>query len=394
MIRGQRGEVIGAGWRVPGGEEFDKRIIGTMFVPYIKGDEVWGVAKIYNDSAIKMMGNETLSNSPAVVFRDPKVNSKMELEDGSTLLIEGKPSLLDHLAICEHGVWDKGGEPNGIRADSTGVSEMAEEHIKENEDKVADKKADADGEKLDKVLAHLDSVAKMCDSLSSRMDAYEEKEKADAEEDESEKKDEDLDDNKPEPVAADSKKKADRARKDAEEEEMADKAKKDAEEEMAKAKADSAEMRKKIADLEARIPKQMSDDDFAKMADAQARADSVANAFGKRAPRPLDGENLDRYRRRLATGFKEHSPAWGKIDLNKINDAGAFEIAENQIYADAMSAARNPIDIEEGVLRPITSRDPQTDRLTTTFVGRNTFIKAMKSPVRMVAGINTRSNAA
>ena len=41
---------------------------------------------------------------------------------------------------------------------------MADE---KTEDKVVDKKADADaGEKLDKVLAHLDSVASMCDSLS------------------------------------------------------------------------------------------------------------------------------------------------------------------------------------------------------------------------------------
>jgi hypothetical protein len=38
----------------------------------------------------------------------------MTLEDGSVLLIEGKPSLLDHVAICELGVWDKGKDPEGI----------------------------------------------------------------------------------------------------------------------------------------------------------------------------------------------------------------------------------------------------------------------------------------
>ena len=46
------------------------------------------------------------------------------------------------------------------------------EHDKEIEK--ADAKVDADaGEKLDKVLAHLDSVMQAADALSSRMDAYE-----------------------------------------------------------------------------------------------------------------------------------------------------------------------------------------------------------------------------
>ncbi len=401
-------------WEHPEGsvlnaQEFDERIVGTMFYPYLKGDEVWGVAKMYNAAAIQRMETDGLSNSPAVVFIDPKVNSKIELEDGSTLLIEGKPSLLDHLAICERGVWDKGGEPNGVRTDSNeGVTKMAEDKDKA-EEMAADKKADADaGEKLDKVLAHLDSVASMCDSMNARMDSFEEEMEKGKDSSKKDADESDFEDGKAEEVAAD------KAKKDAEEEGdkskdkkaykdykakkdedemMADRAKKDAEEEVAKAKADSADLRKKIADLESRIPKQLSDDDFTKMADAQARADSVANAFGKKAPRPLDGENLERYRRRLANGFKAHSTTWGKIDLNKINDAGAFEIAEGQIYDDAMVAARNPVDLEDNVLREIHYDDPATNRRTTKFVGRRTFIHGMKSPVRHIGGFNTTARS-
>ena len=99
-------------------DEFGSRVVGTMLWPYIDGDEVWGIAKVFDADAIKAMSDKQLSTSPAVVFRDQSVNCKMELEDGSTLLIEGKPSLLDHLAICEVGVWDKGGPPEGIRTDS------------------------------------------------------------------------------------------------------------------------------------------------------------------------------------------------------------------------------------------------------------------------------------
>jgi 8-oxo-dGTP pyrophosphatase MutT (NUDIX family) len=103
-------------------EEFAKRIVGTMFLPYIKMDEVWGVARIYDSEAIKMIVNDQLSTSPSVVFRDTSVNYTIELEDGDKLLVEGKPSFVDHLAICEKGVWDKGGDPSGIRVDSDGMN--------------------------------------------------------------------------------------------------------------------------------------------------------------------------------------------------------------------------------------------------------------------------------
>jgi 8-oxo-dGTP pyrophosphatase MutT (NUDIX family) len=99
-------------------DEFAKRIVGTMFLPYIKGEDVWGIARVYDAEAISMITDEQLSTSPSVVFRDPKVNYNIELEDGGTLLVEGKPSFVDHLAICEKGVWDKGGDASGIRIDN------------------------------------------------------------------------------------------------------------------------------------------------------------------------------------------------------------------------------------------------------------------------------------
>ena len=93
-------------------DEFIDRVAGTVFLPYIKGDEVWAVVKIYDAEAIKEMEERQLSTSPAVLLSG---GEKMELEDGSHLLIEGKPKLLDHLAIgIERGVWDKGGPASGI----------------------------------------------------------------------------------------------------------------------------------------------------------------------------------------------------------------------------------------------------------------------------------------
>src|SRR5215472_12812205 len=99
-------------------DSFGERVIGTMQLPYIKGDDVWGIARIYDRKAIDDVLEGELSTSPSVVFRDPSVNYEIELQDGKTMLIEGSPSYVDHLAVCSKGVWDKGGEPSGIRVDS------------------------------------------------------------------------------------------------------------------------------------------------------------------------------------------------------------------------------------------------------------------------------------
>lgn len=101
-------------------DEFARRIIGTMFLPYIKLNEVWGVARLYDEEAIKLVVTTQMSTSPSVVFRDPHVNYNIELDNGETLLVEGNPSFVDHLAVCEKGVWDKGGEATGIRIDDAG----------------------------------------------------------------------------------------------------------------------------------------------------------------------------------------------------------------------------------------------------------------------------------
>jgi hypothetical protein len=63
------------------------------------------------------------------VFRDTKVNYNIEMEDGSNLLVEGPPSFVDHLAICEKGVWDKGGDASGIRIDSEAAGEPREKTV-------------------------------------------------------------------------------------------------------------------------------------------------------------------------------------------------------------------------------------------------------------------------
>lgn len=337
-------------------EEFNDRIVGTIFYPYIKGDEVWGIAKMYDESAILLMKAGQLSTSPCVVLRDPADKSTVELGDGTKLLIEGEPSLLDHIAICGQGVWDKGEEPSGVVNHLIGDVQMTEEEQKaadakarkDAEELEAKTKSDAEAvEKLDKLLTCMDSVTTAVDSLSKRMDAME---AGDEGEGEAEK------------LAAD------KARKDAEEKEAKDKA--DAEEEEAKKKADAEELKSvkdKLADLETKMPKELSDADYSEMADSQAKADNVFSLFGKSAPRPLQGETNIAYRKRLASGLKDHSTEWKGVDLSTLPDS-AFSIAEGKVYADAAVAARSPALAPDGELMTIT-RDLPSGHREHTFVG-------------------------
>jgi hypothetical protein len=154
------------------------------------------------------------------------------------------------------------------------------------------------------------------------------------------------------------------------------------------AKADSVEtLRLKLKRLEALL-KPKSDDEHAAFADAQAKADAVFNGFGQRAPRPLEGEALLDYRKRLATKLKTYSPAWKTVKFSQL-PAEAFGIAESQVYSDAISAAANPIDLEAGELRAVTKTDPTTGVRTIVFYGKESFVKQMGRPGRRVASFRT-----
>jgi 8-oxo-dGTP pyrophosphatase MutT (NUDIX family)/outer membrane biosynthesis protein TonB len=371
-------------------KEYSDRNVGSVFIPYIKGDEVWAICKIWDRPTAKYMENNQLSTSPAVVFRDPDVNTELKLEDGTAFLIEGNPSLLDHVAICEVGVWDKGGDPKGIITE--GIIEMAKEEevkkdaMEEEAKKDAAAKADAEaGQKLDKILAHLDSVSTKVDSFGSRLDALEKQEKDEPKKDaakkdnekEMEKSKHNIDDS--EKAKKDAEEKEEKAKKDAEEKE--EKAKKDAavkkdreEDEKSSSKEDStrrdSDLTKRIADLESKLPKNMSDSDFKTLSDTQARADRVFNFLGKSAPRFLNGETNEAYRRRLASELQPHSKEMSKIDLHKISQPEAFDILETKIYADAEYAGLHPSDVASDTLREIVTVDRTTGRRMITFAGQ------------------------
>lgn len=179
------------------------------------------------------------------------------------------------------------------------------------------------------------------------------------------------------------------ARKDSEEEK---KARADAEEKEkaeAKAKADAAE--KERMDAEEKAKADAAKADMAseeEYADCQSRADAVFQQFGKSAPRPLQGEGLMAYRRRLLRTMQPHSKAWEKADLATIGDSTAFGIAETAIYADAQVAASSIGGDAGGGLRAIKRRN-DAGHTVTTFAGRaGAWMDDFRAPVRALVSIN------
>lgn len=381
------------------GQEYKDRVIGAIMLPYIRNGEVWGIARINDEAAAAFMAANQLSTSPAVVLGSDG-NETVEMQDGSPLLIEGKPALLDHIAICERGVWDQGGLPSGI---ATTGAVMAEA-----ETAAGDRRADNDEPSMEDRMA--DAVSRIGDAVSAKlMDAIEklggrldalEKGRRDAEapgdgdaagaagleEAEARKREEEdrrmAEARREEGGEADAARR-DTARRDAEGEAERRKAAEEgarAERERAerdraerdradKARADAAQVSGLAKEVEAlrsqlkALTTPLSEDEVNALARAQARADSLAGMFGQQAPIPMSGENTAAYRRRAAAAFQQYSERFKTMDLGGLPPA-AFDSIEGAIYADAEAAARNPKVGQPGALIPIVSRDSAGRQIT------------------------------
>lgn len=384
--------------------EFASRVVGTIALPYVKSNEVWGIAKIYDASTIQMIEDHRLSTSPAVVFRDPTANTTERLPDGETLLIEGKPSLLDHLAICEQGVWDKGGQPTGVATTATATN--GDTAVPDDMDPNA--KADQGGapaapDKMDEMLGRLDAIATRLDALEGGpAPAVEDPEPSAPVKPMPAAADADGEEFPPEITSMPRETDADRMRFDmacagykADRQAKADAAAaaeaegKATKEGLVRMDSVTAAMRKELDELRARLTPP-AEEESREMAAEQVRADAVYAQHGASAGRPLAGETLLAYRRRMAQGLQAHSDAWKGIDLGTL-PAAALEIATTAIYADAAKAARNPVDVPLGQLREIVTQD-STGRRITSFVGEpRSWMEQFGGTRRRVTGINNGS---
>lgn len=346
-------------------EEFKDRAIGSVMLPYIKGDEVWGIAKIYDSEAMAEIAEGDISTSPSVVFDNTAGNTTLTTENGEPLLIEGVPFLLDHIAIVtkargSKGVWDKGGDAAGVLLTNPEVSDMTE--------KMIEPKADAQGEKLDAILQAIGSLATRVDSMEKNLPA------------------------EPLITAADEDDSKKAAKADEEEKEEA---KDDAEGSNPVVHGQAGEIKpdedaKSDEDKEEEAAK--ADEEEAKYADAQAKADSVLAAFGKSASRPLSGEALMSYRKRLLRGLQAYSDSYKEVNLNSIKDAKLLALAEKQIFADALVAAKSPTMFAADQLIEINEKD-RAGRTITKFKGAmSAWLDDFKVPPMRATQFHTSNN--
>ncbi|MHB8816950.1 MAG: NUDIX domain-containing protein [Steroidobacteraceae bacterium] len=350
-------------------KEYAARSVGSVFLPYIVPEQeaVWSIAKVYDGATIKLMEKEQLSTSPMVETNGPKI----KLEDGKHILLEQKPEFISHVAICDAGVWDKGGPPSGVQsstATSPETTTMAEKPEERQEQK-PDAAVPMDGEKLDAVLEHLKGLHAKHDALASciaehgkRLDAIEGKTTHPVEPSErpdgAEPGEEPGEKSK---TAALTEERTENGVQENDSTKHPDSAT------VTALRQDNAALRARIDAIDNKI-KDMPEDERSRFVSAQQRADRVAQAFGDSARRWLSGERLASYRRALAQPYQKYSPAWKDIDLSSLPD-NALEIAETQIYADAWGSATKPsvLNAVEG-LREITEED-RTGRKISKFYG-------------------------
>jgi broad specificity phosphatase PhoE len=151
------------------------------------------------------------------------------------------------------------------------------------------------------------------------------------------------------------------------------------EEEESKSKMDEDEEAKKC------------DEDEAAYADCQAKADSVYSAFGKSASRPLQGESLMAYRKRMVRGLQAHSDEMKNVNINSIKDEAMLSIVEKRVYADAVVASRGTGAIGKGQLIELHKTD-RAGRTITEFRGdMEAWLGEFKLPASRVVKFHTEN---
>nr|WP_202118688.1 DUF2213 domain-containing protein [Escherichia coli] len=355
-------------------EDFKSRNVGSVMLPYIRGDEVWAVCRVYLQSIVEEITEGDVSTSPSVVFNSTSGN--VEVQEGDTnFLIEGVPFLVDHIALVtkDHGslgVWDKDRIPAGVEVTNTGEIEMEKEELQALLQGVVNDALSGINQKIDGVVTRMDSLEQRD---KARADAEEQAKK---EAEEKAKADE----------AAEEQRKADEAvAKEAEEKAKADEAAaKDAEE---KAKADSEAEEQRKADEEAE--KERND---SALAEAQAKADSAFSACGKNAPAPFSGENALDYRKRALIAMQKHSPAHKDVNIRAIADSATLAVLEDAIFSAARQSIEKEMMSTQGQLHKRIRSDEAGRRITEYQGDPNVWLGAFKIPGRRLAKINTQGS--
>jgi hypothetical protein len=389
-------------------------------LPYVKGDEVRGVAKIFDEDAAVAMQSTHRSTSPGVT--PPKGSVASELNDGTKVLAEGLPLILDHLAVCEVGVWDKDGPPDGIRLDALSrkdASVTAEEQAA-LEAKLADanRRADAATVRADAAEAKNAEIQNVADAaIESDREALEAAAKGKADKAKKDAARKDWEEKKADESDDDYEKRQDMKMDDESDEEFADrkkdrKAKKDAAiAAAAKTPVDEehgttiVKDSKKVLDLEAIVKRQgeqmaaqgariaamttqPSIEDANAIAKTWGRWDSLYQMLNEQTPVAYPGEKPRAYLRRCADGVRKFTTSFPNYVFHDSQQEQDFGLVAESIFAEALAYSKKPATIPRGTLREIVTRPHGKTR--TEFIGdsRDAFAAFMHPTKFAITQIN------
>jgi hypothetical protein len=120
-------------------------------------------------------------------------------------------------------------------------------------------------------------------------------------------------------------------------------------------------------------------------------ADEALKPFKQFAPRYMEGETVDGYRKRLAGRVEQHAPSLKDINLRE-SVGTAFNLIEKQIYDEARREAVRPSNIPDGEMREVTKYDA-TGRPFLEFHGHpsNWMDQFSNGAKRKLVGIRTET---
>ncbi|MEJ0095426.1 MAG: DUF2213 domain-containing protein [Methylocella sp.] len=105
---------------------FGERCVGSIVHSFVRNDELWGVARVLDSTACSMIAGGMFDTSPGVLL-EPGASATVDI-DGTPMLVEGAPMLLDHIALVyvglgNHGVWTRTSGANGPGVEVTEITE-------------------------------------------------------------------------------------------------------------------------------------------------------------------------------------------------------------------------------------------------------------------------------
>jgi hypothetical protein len=125
----------------------------------------------------------------------------------------------------------------------------------------------------------------------------------------------------------------------------------------------------------------------------QERADNALQPWDIRAPHPVLGEDIAKYRRDLAVKLKKQLPEaheLRQVQYRALNDS-ALSALEPQLYRAVHAEAHNPSTVPPGQFRRVVEVDQGGTKIT-KFIGQQSFVKDFTREGRRVVSFMHRYN--